>query len=401
MTTTPEAAPKPCHVERKTCRSCDAKTLVPVLDLGNQYLSDFVDEPDTTLPKAPLELVRCADCGLLQLFHTAERDTLYRKYWYRSSINATMKAALSDLVKSAAPYHGGGVWLDIGANDGFTLSRVPNKFHKIACEPARVFSHELEEHADVVISDYFTAAGIGGHCDVITSAAMFYDLDDPNRFVEDIRTSLSKTGVWINQLNDSPTMLKQNAFDAICHEHLCYYSLQDLECLYERNGLKIVDVTYNDVNGGSVRVFAMHRNYPPAKYNLSMTEAVKKKDVDQFSNRVVRWRSLMNDILYAGRISSKSIWCYGASTKGNCLLQYLGAEELMIACADRNPDKNGKRMVGSWLPITSEEEMRKAKPDILIVLPWAFRKEFVERESDLRGVGTAMFFPLPNPEFVL
>lgn len=400
MTSQPEVEANPCHVERKTCRSCDAKTLVPVLDLGNQFLSDFVDSPDPNLPKAPLELARCEDCGLLQLLHTAERDTLYRRYWYRSSINGTMRAALKDLVNSALPYHKGGVWLDIGANDGYTISQIPNEFHKIACEPARVFTAELEEHADVVLADYFTARKVGGHCEVITSAAMFYDLDDPNEFVSDIRTCLSKNGVWINQLNDSPTMLKQNAFDAICHEHLCYYSLQDLEGLYERNGLKIVDVTYNDVNGGSVRVFAMHREAAPAKWHTSFVTPVTQKDVELFAGRVVQWKRLMEWVLCAGGIASRSIWCYGASTKGNCLLQYLKSEELMVGCADRNPDKHGKLMVGSWLPITSEEEMRKAKPNFLIVLPWAFKTEFLEREKDLRKSGTTMIFPLPNLEFV-
>jgi len=215
LTGTAREAPK-SYATRTTCRACGDPHLETVLDLGDQYLPRFVKDIDLSLPQAPLELVRCS-CGLLQLRHTVDPDLVFREYWYQSSINQTMKAALAEVVKDGTRYHRHGRWLDIGANDGFLLSQVPQSFQRIACEPALNLADKAKKHADLVVSNYFSGEIAAFHeADVITSCAMFYDLDDPKRFVRDIYKCLSPDGVWINQLNDSPTMLQMNDFGAIC-----------------------------------------------------------------------------------------------------------------------------------------------------------------------------------------
>jgi len=393
--------PSPIYTERTTCRSCQSKTLVHVLSLGDQYLCAFPQHVDPGLPKAPLTLVRCGVCGLLQLLHSVERDLLYGEYWYRSSVNQTMREALKDLVNDALKFVDTGAWLDIGANDGCLLSHVPDKFHKTACEPSRTFHSQLEEFADEVIPTYFSRSETEKSYDVITSAAMFYDLDDPLSFSKDIAASLAPNGIWINQLNDAPTMLDRNAFDGICHEHLCYYTAHDLEALYRRAGLKIIALRFNEINGGSMRVFAMRSDSGIGEKNLAGYPKVSPVDAEEFSDRVLRWREIMHSVLDGGSLKYAPIWCYGASTKGSTLLQFLGMNERFYAVADRNPAKHGRFMVGSWLPITDEVTMRKAKPRCMVVLPWAFRAEFVAREAATRKDGTIQMFPLPNPEFVL
>lgn len=223
MSTSPEVSKKPVYTQRTTCRGCGSQKLDSVLDLGSQFLPRFVPEPDSNLPRAPLHLVRC-ECGLLQLLHTIDQDLLFREFWYRSGINVSMREALKDLVEDAIAQRARvgrsareTAWLDIGANDGYLLSVVPEGWTKVACEPAFNFQPELEELADIVITDYFSAEATNGALfDVITSAAMFYDLDDPGKFLDDIRKSLDYYGVWVNQINDSPTMMKANAFDSIC-----------------------------------------------------------------------------------------------------------------------------------------------------------------------------------------
>ena len=395
------AATDPVTTERKTCRGCDAAQLESVLDLGTQFLPRFVAEPDNSLPKSPLHLVRCADCGLLQLAHTVSADLLYREFWYRSGINESMRVALHDLVRDAVRRIVRGTWLDIGANDGYLLSRVPQTFRKVAVEPALNLRDELGEHADVVVSDYFSAAAINGvKCDVITSAAMFYDLDNPGAFLDDIRNSLANGGIWINQLNDSPTMMKANAFDAICHEHLCYYDLHTLRALYDTHGLRIAAVTHNDVNGGSIRVTAMRHQDLPDKEHLPMTgmPRTSAEDAQRFARRIIKWKDVFGELVSN---LGPGLWCYGASTKGSTLLQYLDMNPSFEAVADRNPRKHGLRMVGSWLPIKNEEEFRVAAPRYALVLPWAFKSEFMAREKDARAAGTNFVFPLPNPEVVL
>lgn len=392
------------YTQRKTCRVCDAKTLVSVLNLGDQELPRFLDSENEPVPKAPLHLVRCATCGLLQLEHSVDPDLVFRQYWYRSSINQTMRKALKDLVATATQIKERGVWLDIGANDGCLLDQTPDIFRRIACEPAITFHDQLREHAEVVIPTYFSREALTNagedKCDVITSAAMFYDLDDPNSFVADIAKSLAKGGVWVNQLNDSPTMLKRNAFDSIVHEHLCYYDLPTLKDLYERHGLEINHVSYNEVNGGSIRITASKKR---TLSRLSDTWFVgnSQQEVESFALRVKRWRRQMREIIDSDLMRYRPLWGYGASTKLGVMLGYLERNEVFIGIADRNAAKWGRKFGGTGIPIVNEVQFRAAKPGYVLVGPWAFRNEFIERERTIMDAGATLIFPLPNIEFVI
>ena len=404
-TTTFSESGKDIYTERVTCRACKHIQLDPILSLGDQYLVNFVEEVDLSLPKAPLTLVRCARCGLLQLKHTTNPDLLFKHFWYRTGINETMRNAMKKIVNEGYMFQQEGVWLDIGANDGYLLSEVPNSFVKIACEPAKNLEAELKTIADITISDYFSSRheslyddnGVG-RCSVVTSAAMFYDVDDPGAFIDDVAKVLTPNGVWINQLNDAPTMMKQNAFDAICHEHLCYYDLGSLNDLYEEHGMTIIGVSYNDVNGGSMRVTARKKREGWGKYPVFQKDVVTHEDAVRFADRVVKWKRKMMGMLHG---EPARTWLYGASTKGAVLLQYLGANEYFVGIADRNPVKHGLYMTGSWLKVYPEETMRMDGLQRIMVLPWAFRDEFIERERKTLDDGAVMVFPLPNIETVL
>lgn len=401
----PSAVPETAtYTTRTDCRACGAGTLVSVLNLGEQELPRFPESNEEVIPTAPLDLVRCAGCGLLQLRHTIDPDLVFRTYYYRSSVNQSMVNALSDLVHGGLEYARKGVWLDIGANDGCLLSQVPESFVKVACEPASDFTDQLQEHAEIVVPDYFTrdrmvANGVG-QCDIITSAAMFYDLDDPGRFVADIAKTLTPGGVWINQLNDAPTMMKRNAFDAIVHEHLCYYDVPTLARMYAKHGLVIERVTTNEVNGGSVRVFARKRSFSAARDASLEYPEVSALATQTFARRVQRWRTQMREILDSDLMRYRPLWGYGASTKLGVLLGYLGRNESFIGIADRNAAKWGKKMGGTGIPIVNEVEFRAAKPGYIVVGPWAFRDEFIVRERPLLDEGATFIFPLPTIEFV-
>jgi SAM-dependent methyltransferase len=390
---------------RHNCRLCDGH-LRPALSLGEQYLVTFPQKVDQCLPKAPLDLVQCVDCNLLQLGHTAQPDLLFRQFWYRTGINQTMKDAMCDVVDTGLEYKSEGVWLDIGANDGYLLTQLPNehKWTKIACEPALNFTAQLQEHCDHVIPDYFSSDHdclknkTRGACDVITSCACFYDVDDPNAFVGHIKKALAPGGVWINQLNDSPTMLKTNAFDSVVHEHLCYYDIPNLVKLYSRHGLTITRVRFNEVNGGSIRVMAHHDFDASQKILLHELPRCRPEKVEGFAKRVVRWKEVMQEWIDGLK---HPLWGVGASTKGSTMLQYLDRSAQFVGVADRNPDKVGKLMVGSWVPITDEPTFRRADPKYAVVFPYSFKREILEREKFLRETGTTFIFPLPEIEMVL
>lgn len=378
------------------CRVCDSPLLDTVLDLGSQPIVAFPQSPSAGYV-APLEMVRCGACGTAQLLHTVRDDLLWGdEYWYRSGMNATMRDALLDVVKQGVAIHQEGVWLDIGANDGCLLDQVPPGFEKIPCEPARPFHDILRAKYPRLIDRPFSAtvaADLKGKCSVITSCAMFYDVEDPQAFIRAVAGCLRPGGVWINQFTDLEDMLRMNAFDSICHEHRIYYDPRVVANLYAQQGFEITSLTRNSVNGGSVRVEARLGTPGPA-----LDDRITGLQLKVFAGRVKRWRDSTREILEA--IPSGNLWCYGASTKGICILSYLGIADRFRGVADRNPEKHGRYMPGSALRITDEAEMRESKPYWLFVLPWAFKNEFVQREKELIESGTRMIFPLPNMEVV-
>ena len=408
---------------RQTCRSCGSGKLVDVLSLGIQYVSDFLEERTNGGLLAPLELVLCdvnsGGCGLVQLRHTVPGDLLYRRYWYRSGVNASMTEALRDVANQAERLTGlsdGDIVVDIGCNDG-TLLRSFRRRHLtlIGFEPAKNLIPFAEVGTTKIINDYFNLEGYRKNlgeskAKLITSIAMFYDLEDPNSFVEDVRACLDDDGVWVIQMSYLPSMLRQNAFDNICHEHLEYYSMTSLQSLLSRHGFEIFDVELNEVNGGSFRVYVKHegcRSYGKGGSRGRLAR-IRRLERDlhlsdtraylEFASRVNSLRDKLHGFISAEHKKGKKIYVYGASTKGNTLLQFCNLDRMLIdAAADRNPDKWGKKTIGTHIPIISEEQARADRPDYFLILPWHFLGEFMKREETyLRGGGK---FIVPLPEF--
>ncbi len=406
-----------------SCRICGSKNLIPILSLGEQYVSNFVDFPTKEKLVVPLDLVLCdansGGCGLLQLKHTASPETMYRNYWYKSGMNQTMKDALADITakaKKLVKLVPGDVVIDIGCNDGTLLrSYGLSDITLVGFEPAMNLVDEAGIGATKIINDFFNVRSFhnnfaGKKAKIITSIAMFYDLDEPNVFVSDIAACLDKDGVWIVQMSYLPLMLETNAFDNICHEHLEYYSLLSLENLLKRHNLEVFDVELNDVNGGSFRVYIKHAGSgkinaaPGAGERLAKQHEYEsklglnnKKIYEEFSLRVKSIKDELIEFIKAEAAKGKKIYIYGASTKGNTLLQYCGLDASLIkAAAERNPYKWGKKTVGTLIPIISEEQARSEKPDYFLVLPWHFLKEFISREAGYLKNGGKFIVPLPE-----
>lgn len=394
-------------ITRTTCRLCGSSKLQEVFSLGEQYINDFVPQEKVGKGlKAPLELVMCDQCSLLQLRHTAPQELLYaRYYWYRSGVTDTMRRALRDItaqIESMVSLEPGDVVLDIGANDGTMLATYTAPgIHRVGCEPANNLIDMLRENTEYVMHDFWDyerymelASQWGfGKAKVITAIGMFYDLEDPNKFIKDAQRALADDGVFVAQLMCLAPMLEKNDLGNICHEHLEYYSLDSLKYLLETNGLEMFKIEENDVNGGSYRIFAWHYKGT----GIAFEEKYTRDDILAFAKRIEDNRKRCVEFIKGEVAKGKRVYVYGASTKGNVILQYYGLDHTLItAAAERSPEKWGKYTVGSWIPIVSEEEARKANPDYFFVLPWAFFDEFYKREKEWRSRGGKFIVPLPE-----
>ena len=400
------------------CRSCGSTNLTNILSLGLQYPSNFIELNSISdkREQIPLELIFCEkkDCGLLQLKHTASRESLYKKYWFRSGLNEKMVEALKDITKSVEKrisLSENDIVLDIGCNDGTLLRSYQSKVRLVGFEPASNLVDEAKEGTDLIINNFFSFYEFVQHfpnerIKVITSIAMFYDLEDPNSFVSDIVNCLDQDGIWIIQMAYLIPMLELNAFDNIVHEHLEYWSLKSLKRLLEEHDLEIFDVELNDVYGGSFRIFVKTKKNDKINIQNSVDEFLKKEDEFglekketylNFANRVNSLKNKLNDFIKKEISNGKLIYAYGASTKGNTLLQFYNLNNKLISkAADRDSKKFGKMTIGSNIPVISEEQARDEKPDYFLVLPWHLVDFFKERENEFLNNGGKFIVPLPD-----
>ena len=393
----------------KKCRLCNNNQLKQIYNFGNHFVSNFVNKSSINKGiKAPLNLVYCKKCHLLQLEHSAPQEIMYKKfYWYKSGITKTMRDGLKELyqdIKKNCNIKQGEVILDIGANDGTFLKYFKkDKIITIGCEPANNLKNELKRNCDYMINDFWHTKHMkkipAKHqkLKVISAIGMFYDLEDPSEFIKHAADALDDDGIFVAQLMCSHSMFKTNDLGNICHEHLEYYSYNSLKYLFEKNGLKIFKMTENKINGGSYRIYCKKNIKKSIKYK----EQANYSEIIKFVKRVKQNKEKTVNFIKENVKRGKKIFIYGASTKGNTLLQYYGLTNKEIPfAAERTKTKWGKYTIGSGVKILSEEKARKLKPDYFFVMPYGFIKEFIKREKKWLKSGGKFLLPYPSFKIV-
>ena len=403
------------------CRICGNVHLEQVLDLGDQMLTGvFPRDKDSKVTVGPLRLVKCMvdkdGCGLLQLQHSYDLGEMYgENYGYRSGLNSSMVAHLHRKVAkilSQVTLVKGDLVVDIGSNDSTTLQAYPSAdFNLVGIDPTGIKFHSYYPAHIKLIPDFFSSVLLHREfpdqkAKVVTSFSMFYDLEDPVGFMQQVFDVLDDDGIWVFEQSYMPTMLATNSYDTVCHEHLEFYALKQIKWMTDKVGFRIIDVEFNEVNGGSFSVTVAKANG-----NLSVEPLVQEilgKEVElgldtlkpyrDFEIRAEKTKKDLIGFIQTAKSEGKSIAALGASTKGNVLLQYCGLSEDEISyVGEVNVEKYGCYTPGTWLPIIAEDELLSKNPDYLIVLPWHFRKFFLNNNKYHK---TKIVFPLPNLEII-
>lgn len=398
------------------CRICKSINYVSVINLGNQVLtSRFPLLGDTSTPSGMMELIKCQDCGLVQLKDTIECNELYEhQYGYRSGLTETMRNHLQQYnsqLQYLAKIKNYDYVLDIGSNDATFLKFYPPDVNKIGIDPT---GKQFIQYYDGVrlIPTYFTKQNLHNnyYSDIkykaVSSIAMFYDLPDPVQFAKDIHDILEDDGVWTFEQSYILTMLQKNSFETICHEHLEYYSVKQIVDICNQANLKIIDISLNESNGGSFRIFACKKDSSHEECADLIHQFLEKEKVAELDKPETYFNfmkscdheiSKLQKFIDIVNSNGKETWIYGASTKGNTLLQYAKLDFRKIKYAvERNPEKIGKMTPGTNIEIISEETMRRNPPKCLLVLPWHFKEEIIKREKEYLDNGGCLIFPLPK-----
>ena len=399
------------------CRLCTGVRLDDIWDLGEQAVADFpFAQSVITRPvlMVPLRLVRCVNCGLVQLAYTVDREAMYENYYYRSGVSKTMREALEGVVYGAMARVELRKWdavLDIGCNDGELLNNYSNHLTRIGIDPSNITAAMGRGPIinagvpPILVHNYFSYGAVSQvwreNVKIITSVAMFYDVDRPLDFMADVADVLHPSGVWVNQLNYVPSIMENNAFDFISHEHLTYWDMTLMGDWLAKVGLEIFDVELLPLNGGTARFYIQHKGVRPVTKQVSQMREIEK-DLRgdgmwrQFRQRIDLNGEILRNMIEEAKRAGKVVAVLGASTRGNSLLQYygLGVEQLPYA-SDRDPAKWGRKMVRTDIPIISEEEARARKPDYFLVLPYSYIDEIAVREKEYLSNGGKLIVPLP------
>lgn len=402
------------------CRLCRSDRLTEILDFGELTLTGvFPASPDEPVPAGRVRLVLCRECGLVQLGDTFPPEQMYGdNYGYRSGLNRSMVQHLERIARSLqarTALTAGDTVLDIGANDGTLLRSytVPG-LNRIGIDPTIAKFREYYPPDITAVADFFSAEAFRGatgeQARVVTSIAMFYDLEDPVAFASDIRSVLAPDGLWYFEQSYMPWMLRSGAYDTICHEHLEYYSLTTIAEILRRAGLVLVDAATNAVNGGSISVTAARADTGPAQPSVYARWLLAQEQADrvhapeswvEFRQKVISRQEDLRSLLRQLTDDGATVMALGASTKGNVLMMTTPVGgDLVPKVGDVNPYKFGRFLPGSGIPIVSQDEVLAERPDYLLILPWHFRETFMVSLEEYLAGGGRLIFPLPDLEVV-
>jgi 2-polyprenyl-3-methyl-5-hydroxy-6-metoxy-1,4-benzoquinol methylase len=401
-------------MELKKCRNCNSTKLKKLFSLGKQSFTGKFIQKSEKVKKDFINLSICESCKLVQLKNKYNLKYMYGPdYGYRTGINKTMTNHVKNVtsyLSKISKIKPKDYVLDIASNDGTLLNSYNNKIVTFGIDPILNKYKKYYKNINFYSNNFFSKKKIllktKKKFKIITALSVFYDLKDPNKFLKDVYDILHDDGFFLLEFADLASLIEFNMFDTICHEHAEYYSTEVLIKMFKKNNFKLITINQNNINGSSKQYLLVKSN-SKIKINMKMIKKIvnyeKKLKLDSFNtykkffNKIINLKNKLNFFLKKQTKLGKIIHGYGASTKGNTLLQFYKTNRKYIRfIADRNPDKFGLKTPGTNIKIISEEISRSYNPDYYLVLPWHFKEEILKREKRIRKKGTKFIFPLPT-----
>ncbi len=396
------------------CRNCGKKSLIKLFTLGNQYFTGKFIKYGDKVKRAPINLSICKKCKLVQLKDRYNLKYMYGPdYGYRTGINKTMSLHVKEITKVLSKkvnLKKNDYVLDIASNDGTLLNYYNRNINTFGIDPILNKYKSYYKNIDYKKNDFFNKNAVKSKTKnkfkIITALSVFYDLNNPNKFLKDVHDILDENGLFLLEFADLASLIRLNMFDTICHEHAEYYSTKVLIKMFEKNNLRLLQINKNDINGASKQFLLSKKNSRFKSNNKNIINIIKEEKLLKLDNpkmyykffkKIKKIGNELKTFLDRQIKKNKVIHGYGASTKGNTLLQFFKIGQRQISfISDRNPDKYGLKTPGTNITIISEKKSRSLKPDFYLVLPWHFKKEILKREIKIRKSGTKFIFPLPK-----
>ncbi len=406
------------YTTRTTCRICDDSALPPIkiLDLGKTPLADKFKKRETQQEESfPLRIAYCPNCHLVQLIDDVNEEVLWNDQYafYTGASPSSLKyfeQYASEVISRFQDLVRNGLTVEIASNDGTFLKYFSEgKYKVLGIEPTKNTAEVAIRSGVLTLVELFTSRLADdvvkrmGQASVIVGSNVLAHVPDLNDFVKGIKTLLTPDGVAIFEVQYFPHLLFNNAFDHVYHEHRSFFSLHPLIKLFEQHNMKIFDVQEADTQGGSIRIFVTKqkkKTVNPLVYLMLKKEVqlgIRDKTLyEGMSYHAEYMKDKLLKLLESLKAQGRTVYGFGASAKGNTLLNYCGiTQDLLPVIVDLTPFKIGKFTPGTSIPVVSGEGLKA--PDYYLVLVWNYLPGILAREKEYLRKGGHFIVPIPTP----
>jgi hypothetical protein len=400
------------------CLGCGYKSPETFLDLGETPLANSYLTPDAlkTGVEAQFRLAvcYCPKCHLVQLTDLVPPEDMFSEYLYFSSYSQSFlehASRMADELIGQCRLGPDSSVVEIASNDGYLLKHfVARNIPSLGIEPAANIAEVATEHGIPTLCAFYnveTAERVlseQGPADLIVGNNVMAHVPDTNGFARATQILLAPNGTAVFEMPWLGDFMEKTEFDTIYHEHVFYFSLSALCVLFDRAGLYVHDVQHQPVHGGTLRVFVCHngaKSRQPAVQNLLDRESaaglMDSETYRGFARKVQKIRADLRELLESLKAEGKVVGGYGAAAKGSTLLNYCGVDVNHVSfIADRSNYKQGRHMPGVHIPIVEPAEVKRRKPDYLLILAWNLKDEIMEQMGHIRQWGGRFILPVPE-----